>query len=55
VQVWPTDTGSNYKDMGRLVSMTSKEITIEPGEADTIVRVHAPRHGFRISPYEEKI
>ncbi|KAL4920633.1 hypothetical protein BDW62DRAFT_215889 [Aspergillus aurantiobrunneus] len=49
VQLWPTDTGSNHKTVGRLVGLTGQEITIETVEGDVSVRVHAPRHGFHIA------
>lgn len=48
VQFWPTDTGSGHKDSGRLVGISSKQVTIETVAGDTTVRVHAPRHGFRV-------
>ncbi|KAB5572649.1 hypothetical protein GE09DRAFT_679218 [Coniochaeta sp. 2T2.1] len=51
VEVWPTDTGVNHKDVGKLVSSTATEVVIETegGKA----RVHAPRHGFRVKPAGE--
>ena len=52
VTVWPTDTGSSHRDVGLLVSLDGKEVVYET-QPDTSpkqgVRVHAPRHGFRIS------
>lgn len=49
VEVWPTDSGFSHKDRGALVSLTEKEIVIESKtEGGTTVRVHAPRHGFRV-------
>jgi glutathione S-transferase len=53
IQVWPTDSGSGHKDLGKLVSINSKEVTIETTAGNTAVRVHAPRHGFRIGAYNE--
>lgn len=54
VAVWPTDTGSSYKDTGRLVGLNSKEIVLETETKTEArgqgVRLHAPRHGFRIRP-----
>jgi hypothetical protein len=48
VRLWPTDYGSNHKDEGILVSISNKETVIDvKGSADNI-RVHAPRHGFRV-------
>lgn len=48
VLVYPTDTGRLNKDRGRLVALDGREIVVEvEGERGT-VRVHAPRHGFRV-------
>lgn len=49
--IWPTDTGSLHKDTGLLLSLNSKEVVIETKTeiGGSTVRVHAPRHGFRIS------
>jgi glutathione S-transferase len=55
VAVWPTDTGANHKDVGRLVSVDGKEVVIETvGEGGEVVRLHAPRHGFRVRPVVEE-
>ena len=51
VTVWPTDTGSSHKDTGGLVSISGTEVVIETRATDaavTVLRVHAPRHGFRV-------
>ncbi|KAL2786273.1 hypothetical protein BJX66DRAFT_37331 [Aspergillus keveii] len=48
VQVWPTDSGARHKTVGKLVGLTSQEITIETTEGEVTVRVHAPRKGFRV-------
>lgn len=51
VTVWPTDTGSSNKDTGGLVSISGTEVVIETRATDvagTVLRVHAPRHGFRV-------
>jgi len=49
VQVWPIDSGFNNKDRGLLVALSGTEIVIDTKTVDgKIVRVHAPRHGFRI-------
>ncbi|KAH6611597.1 hypothetical protein Trco_001617 [Trichoderma cornu-damae] len=54
VQVWPTDTGSNHKDLGELVSIDDKEVVVEAkAEGGASVRVHAQRHGFAVAAYEE--
>jgi glutathione S-transferase len=52
VRVWPTDSGSNHKDVGTLVSINGKEVAIETIAGDTVVRVHAPRHGFRVCAHK---
>ncbi|KAL2807755.1 hypothetical protein BJX63DRAFT_411238 [Aspergillus granulosus] len=49
VQLWPTDNGSRHKTIGKLVGLTSKEITIETTEGEVSVRVHAPREGFHVN------
>jgi glutathione S-transferase len=49
VEVWPTDTGFSHKDQGKLVSFDRQEIVIEgKTEGGVAVRIHTPRHGFRI-------
>ncbi|OLN85879.1 hypothetical protein CCHL11_05428 [Colletotrichum chlorophyti] len=48
VILWPADTGASHKDTGKLVRLDKDEVVIEvQGEGGT-VRVHAPRHGFRV-------
>jgi len=51
VKIWPTDSGSRHKDLGRLVGIDSKELVIETQDGETVVRVHAPRHGFRVCAF----
>jgi glutathione S-transferase len=48
VTVFPTDTGRSGKDTGRLVSISSKEVVIEIEAEGTALRVHAPRHGYKV-------
>ncbi|KAK8088103.1 hypothetical protein PG997_003064 [Apiospora hydei] len=48
VKVWPTDSGSGHKESGKLVSMSLKEIVVEVQGKEGSVRVHAPRHGFKV-------
>ncbi|KAI9850663.1 MAG: hypothetical protein M1838_005308 [Thelocarpon superellum] len=50
VEIWPTDTGSNHHDRGRLVGLSLHQVVIEcqTTVAGQVVRAHAPRHGFRI-------
>ncbi|GAB0135371.1 hypothetical protein EsDP_00003711 [Epichloe bromicola] len=48
VLVGPTDMGSSGKDVGRLVGLSDEEVVYETRGEDGTVRVHAPRHGFRI-------
>jgi len=53
VEVWPTDTGFNHKDKGSLVALSGSEIVIESKTQDgKVVRVHTPRHGFRLRSVE---
>lgn len=55
VLVHPIDSGMHNKDKGTLVSLTWDEIVIEvSGEGGKTVRVHAPRHGFRVVPNVEE-
>nr|BBG28478.1 putative glutathione S-transferase [Aspergillus versicolor] len=49
VLLWPADTGANHKTKGKLVGFTSREITLDTTEGEVSVRVHAPRHGFRVA------
>ncbi|CAI0646160.1 unnamed protein product [Colletotrichum noveboracense] len=48
VVVWPTDTGATHKDSGKLVSINGDEVVIEVSGEKGSVRVHTPRHGFRV-------
>lgn len=47
VTVWPTDTGSAHRDSGNLVSIDGEEVVWDTLSKES-VRVHAPRHGFRV-------
>ncbi|KAI1773466.1 glutathione S-transferase [Hypoxylon cercidicola] len=48
VKLWPTDWGFLHKDSGMLVSMDMTEFVIETAGTAGSIRVHAPRHGFKI-------
>lgn len=51
VVVFPLDSGSSHKDSGVLSGLDDKEIIFETKtdlEGSPGIRVHAPRHGFRI-------
>jgi hypothetical protein len=49
IEVWPIDSGFKNKDKGPLVALSGSEIVIETKTKDgKMVRVHAPRHGFRL-------
>ncbi|KAK3403131.1 hypothetical protein B0T20DRAFT_400115 [Sordaria brevicollis] len=54
VEVWPTDSGSGvaHRDVGRLVRLDAKEVVIEN---DKGLRIHAPRHGFRVKPSAQAV
>jgi hypothetical protein len=53
VSVWPTDTGFRNRDKGALIKL-STEIVIETSTGEgKVVRVHAPRHGFRVRAANE--
>lgn len=49
VKLWPTDWGFLHKDSGKLVSMDKTEFVIETGGTAGSIRLHAPRHGFKVS------
>jgi hypothetical protein len=55
VVVYPVDTGRGHPDRGRLMKLDKTEVVIslqtKIGEKD--VRLHAPRHGFRIIAFSE--
>lgn len=51
VLVFPLDSGSSHKDSGILSSLNGKEIVFETKadlQGSPAIRVHAPRHGFRV-------
>jgi hypothetical protein len=49
VEVWPIDSGFSRKDRGRLLGLSTREVVIEGRtEEGGQVRIHAPRHGFRV-------
>lgn len=52
VEVWPTDTGFNHRDTGKLVGLDRNQIVIErkAGDGTSDVRIHFPRTLFRVRP-----
>jgi hypothetical protein len=51
VEMWPTDSGMNHHDKGRLVSLSVDEVVVEsevPGEGRGVLRIHYPRTNFKI-------
>jgi len=49
VQMWPIDSGFSNKDSGVLLAANEAEFVIETTTKEgKTVRVHAPRHGFRM-------
>jgi glutathione S-transferase len=51
VRGYPTDTGFNHKDVGRLVALNSQEAVLSSkGEGGVEVRVHHPRWQFLVEP-----
>lgn len=50
VRLSPTDSGASHKDVGKLVWLDEEEIVIEKKseEDGVVVRIHAPRHGFKV-------
>lgn len=56
VLVHPTDSGQKNKDKGRLIKLDWEEIVYEvSGQNGKSVRVHAPRHGFRVIPVVDEV
>ncbi|KAL1958677.1 hypothetical protein VTO42DRAFT_4020 [Malbranchea cinnamomea] len=55
VVVWPTDSGSSYRDRGSLVALNRNEVVLQRktanGQFD--VRIHFPRINFRIIATED--
>lgn len=54
ITVGPTDFGAVRRDVGRLVALTAEEVVYETRGEKGAVRVHAPRHGFRIRKGREE-
>ena len=53
VEVWPVDSGFSHRDRGRLVGLDGEEIVVERVNGRGVaVRVHTPRHGFRVRSFE---
>ena len=49
IDVWPVDSGFSRKDRGALVKLDGDEVVIDGKTKDgEHVRIHAPRHGFRV-------
>lgn len=53
VKLFPTDYGFTHKDEGSLVAATDKQIVIETQGVAGSVRLHAPRHGFKVQKSDE--
>lgn len=53
VMVWPTDTGSSGRDEGTLTGIDGDEVVYETRGVEGLVRVHAPRHRFRVERVKE--
>lgn len=53
VLVSPTDSGVKHKDRGVLLALSGEEIVVEVKGDKGTVRVHTPRHGFRVVPAAE--
>ncbi len=50
IEVWPLDSGFSRKDRGRLAALNGTEIVIDSKtKRGKHVRIHTPRHGFRVS------
>lgn len=56
VQVWPIDSGSRNRDHGKLVGLSGDEIVWQTHTiSGKIIRVHAPRRGFRMKAYKASV
>lgn len=55
VESWPIDTGSNHRDRGRLVALTSKEVVVvsQSKVGGKEVHIHHPRTNFTIQAVSE--
>lgn len=55
VMVWPTDSGSAYRDRGKLLVLNTQEVVVQRKALDnqTDVRIHCPRTNFRIVPADD--
>lgn len=49
VEVGPTDTGVSCRDWRRLIGLGKAGVVIEAGEVGSVVRMHYPRTGFRVT------
>lgn len=50
IEFWPIDSGFSHHDRGKLVKLTTTEVTISTQTKEgKEVRIHAPRVGFRIA------
>jgi hypothetical protein len=48
VEIYPTDSGSNHKDRGKLVGLTEDQVVLSVQSKGKELRLHFPRTGFRI-------
>jgi hypothetical protein len=49
VEVFPIESGFANKDRGKLIGLSVSEIVVESKTEDgNVVRLHTPRHGFRV-------
>lgn len=55
VVVRPTDTGASGKDRGFLIGIDGEEVVLDVDGDGGSVRVHAPRHGFRVKSGEARL
>lgn len=55
VELWPIDSGFSRKDRGTLVGLSTREVVVEGWtEEGREVRIHTPRHGFRVRRVKEE-
>jgi hypothetical protein len=49
IEVFPIESGFNRRDRGTLVRLDGHEVVVDGKTKDGVaVRIHAPRHGFRV-------
>lgn len=55
VEIWPTDSGVNHHDQGKLVALNVREVVISKTTKETQheIRLHFPRTNYKIQPVRQ--